>query len=182
MAAVFIAGFDYDTPESIVREHFGAVGHVTSVRLGGKGSAVVTYDQTHDAERAVEELDKSTMEGNRRYVSVRLDAKGEGKGKSNGKGKGTWNRKGSDYEDAPHQGDMQEGVVASFFEEKGFGFITPNAGSTDVYVHFTAIQGKGFRTLHEGQAVMFAMGEDQNPRGKGKGKGKGGKAVHVEIL
>mmetsp|Transcript_4565 Transcript_4565/g.10257 ORF Transcript_4565/g.10257 Transcript_4565/m.10257 type:complete len:219 (-) Transcript_4565:185-841(-) len=157
MAAVFIAGFDYDTPESIVREHFGAVGHVTSVRLGGKGSAVVTYDQTHDAERAVEELDKSTMEGNRRYVSVRLDAKGEGKGKSNGKGKGTWNRKGSDYEDAPHQGDMQEGVVASFFEEKGFGFITPDDGSEDVFVHRKCNGEDRSAYLEEGDKVTYEL-------------------------
>ena len=85
--AVFVNGFDFDTPESTLHSHFSSVGSIKDVRFLGKGSAVVEYDSIDDAEQAVEELNNSTMEGNRRYVTVRLDGKGKGKGKENGKGK-----------------------------------------------------------------------------------------------
>mmetsp|Transcript_98451 Transcript_98451/g.211029 ORF Transcript_98451/g.211029 Transcript_98451/m.211029 type:complete len:187 (+) Transcript_98451:68-628(+) len=184
MTDVFVDGFDFGTPESTIEDHFKSVGHVTGVRLLGKGSAVVTFDQGNDADRAVSELDRSTMEGNQRYIFVKLDGKGKGKGEGKSKGKGK--RKGSDsYGDfggsnSRGYGELQEGTVATFFEDKGFGFITPRSGSDDVYFHYTAIQASGFRTLTEGQVVKFEIGEDPNPRkGKGKGKGKG-KAVFVE--
>ncbi|KAM0703475.1 hypothetical protein Q7P35_009414 [Cladosporium inversicolor] len=47
------------------------------------------------------------------------------------------------------------GTVKSWNESKGFGFITPDDGSKDVFAHFSAIQEEGFRTLPEGQAVEF---------------------------
>jgi len=50
---------------------------------------------------------------------------------------------------------MESGTVKWFNEAKGFGFITPSNGGEDVFVHFSSIKGKGFRTLHEGQAVNF---------------------------
>ncbi len=49
------------------------------------------------------------------------------------------------------------GVVKWFDEKKGFGFITPNNGERDVFVHFSDIQGGGFRTLHEGEQVEFEI-------------------------
>lgn len=49
---------------------------------------------------------------------------------------------------------MTEGTVKWFNAEKGFGFITVEGGD-DVFVHFSAIQGEGFKTLEEGQAVTF---------------------------
>ncbi|ARC54698.1 cold-shock protein [Candidatus Riesia sp. GBBU] len=48
-----------------------------------------------------------------------------------------------------------KGNVKWFNEAKGFGFITPEDGSKDVFVHFTAIQSEGFKTLSEGQKVEF---------------------------
>lgn len=51
------------------------------------------------------------------------------------------------------------GSVKWFNESKGFGFITPDNGSKDVFVHFSAIQSGGFKTLSEGQKVEFT-GED----------------------
>ncbi|MDH5546395.1 MAG: cold-shock protein [Gammaproteobacteria bacterium] len=52
---------------------------------------------------------------------------------------------------------MNTGTVKWFNESKGFGFITPSDGSADVFVHFSAIQGSGFRTLNEGQTVTFKV-------------------------
>lgn len=50
---------------------------------------------------------------------------------------------------------MQTGTVKWFNDAKGFGFIQPEGGGEDVFVHFSAIQGSGFRTLKEGQKVTF---------------------------
>jgi CspA family cold shock protein len=50
---------------------------------------------------------------------------------------------------------MAQGTVKWFNEEKGFGFISRNGGGDDVFVHFSAIQGNGFKTLAEGQQVEF---------------------------
>ncbi|KPJ90907.1 MAG: cold-shock protein [Gammaproteobacteria bacterium SG8_11] len=52
---------------------------------------------------------------------------------------------------------MVTGTVKWFNESKGFGFITPDSGDKDVFVHFSAIVGDGFRTLTEGQAVSFQV-------------------------
>jgi CspA family cold shock protein len=50
---------------------------------------------------------------------------------------------------------MRIGTVKWFDEAKGFGFIAPEDGSNDVFVHYSTIEGKGFRTLAEGQRVEF---------------------------
>ncbi|KAF7014511.1 unnamed protein product [Triticum aestivum] len=64
------------------------------------------------------------------------------------------------------------GKVKWFNESKGFGFITPDDGSKDVFVHFTAIAGNGFKTLAEGQRVEFEIQDGQ----------KGPSAVNVKAL
>lgn len=53
------------------------------------------------------------------------------------------------------------GTVKWFNEAKGFGFITPEGGAKDCFVHHTAIQGQGFRTLAEGEKVEFEVVEGQ---------------------
>ena len=58
---------------------------------------------------------------------------------------------------------MATGTVKWFNEAKGFGFITPEDGSKDVFVHFSAIQSEGFRTLSEGQKVTFES--EDGPKG-----------------
>lgn len=65
-----------------------------------------------------------------------------------------------------------KGQVKWFNESKGFGFITPADGSKDVFVHFSAIQGNGFKTLAEGQNVEFEIQDGQ----------KGPAAVNVTAI
>lgn len=58
---------------------------------------------------------------------------------------------------------MATGTVKWFDESKGFGFIAPSDGSADVFVHFSAIQSGGFKTLAEGQEVRFEV--EKGPKG-----------------
>jgi len=57
--------------------------------------------------------------------------------------------------------DMPRGKVKWFNDAKGYGFITPEDGSKDVFVHHTAIQSQGFRTLQEGETVEFEIQQGQ---------------------
>jgi CspA family cold shock protein len=56
---------------------------------------------------------------------------------------------------------MQTGTVKWFNGQKGFGFIQPDAGGADVFVHVTAVERAGLGTLHEGQKVSFEVERDQ---------------------
>lgn len=67
---------------------------------------------------------------------------------------------------------MATGVVKWFSDEKGFGFITPDEGGPDAFVHFSAIQGEGFRSLAEGARVEYELGQGQ----------KGPQATDVRII
>lgn len=58
---------------------------------------------------------------------------------------------------------MASGTVKWFNEAKGFGFITPDDGGKDAFVHFSSIQGDGFKTLAEGQKVSYDL--EQGPKG-----------------
>ncbi len=64
---------------------------------------------------------------------------------------------------------MATGKVKWFDERKGFGFITPDDGGEDLFVHHTSIQAEGFRSLREGQEVEYEIGEGR----------KGPQAVNV---
>ncbi|QGK68729.1 cold-shock protein [Allosaccharopolyspora coralli] len=58
---------------------------------------------------------------------------------------------------------MTQGTVKWFNEEKGFGFIAPNEGGPDVFVHYSDIDASGFRSLAENQQVTYEV--TQSPKG-----------------
>ena len=59
---------------------------------------------------------------------------------------------------------MTRGTVKWFSDQKGYGFVTPEGGNKDIFVHFSALQGEGFKTLAEGQMVSFDI--TQGPKGE----------------
>jgi cold shock protein len=67
---------------------------------------------------------------------------------------------------------MPQGTVKWFNGDKGFGFIEPDDGGKDVFVHFSAIQGSGYRSLEEGQRVSFETSQGQ----------KGPQADNVQVI
>jgi cold shock protein len=67
---------------------------------------------------------------------------------------------------------MPEGTVKWFNDEKGYGFISPDEGGEDLFVHYTGINGSGFRSLEEGARVSY-----EATRGR-----KGMQAENVQII
>jgi CspA family cold shock protein len=63
---------------------------------------------------------------------------------------------------------MAQGTVKWFNSEKGYGFIAPDDGSSDVFVHYSEIQTNGFRTLEENQKVTYEVGQgNKGPQATG---------------
>jgi CspA family cold shock protein len=70
------------------------------------------------------------------------------------------------------QTTTETGIVKFFNNTKGFGFITPDNGRKDLFVHFSAIKGEGYKSLKEGQRVQFMSAQGQ----------KGEQAINVEVM
>lgn len=67
----------------------------------------------------------------------------------------------------------QQGSVKFFNPDKGFGFIKPDGGGADIFVHVTAVEAAGLHSLNEGQRVSFDVEADK--------KGKGPKAIGLKL-
>ena len=67
----------------------------------------------------------------------------------------------------------QHGLVKFFNPDKGYGFIKPDDGGRDIFVHITAVEQAGLSTLNEGQKIAFEIEPDK--------KGKGPKAVNLQL-
>jgi CspA family cold shock protein len=70
------------------------------------------------------------------------------------------------------QKDMATGTVKWFNADKGYGFITPDEGGKDLFVHFSAIQGQGYRSLDEGAKVEYEAQQGE----------KGPQAANVTVI
>jgi CspA family cold shock protein len=68
----------------------------------------------------------------------------------------------------------QQGTVKFFNVEKGYGFIKPDGGGRDIFVHITAVERAGLQSLNEGQRVSYEIEPDK--------KGKGPKAVDLQLV
>lgn len=68
----------------------------------------------------------------------------------------------------------QKGIVKFFNSEKGYGFIRPEDGGSDLFVHISAVSQSGLETLEQGQAIGYELEPDK--------KGKGPKAVNLVLL
>lgn len=69
---------------------------------------------------------------------------------------------------------MARGTVKFFNADKGFGFITPENGGSDIFVHISALQASGIGNLTDGQKVSFDTEPDR--------RGKGPKAINIELV
>jgi len=67
---------------------------------------------------------------------------------------------------------MSTGIVKWFNNAKGYGFVTPDDGEQDVFIHFSAIEMEGYKTIKEGQKVQFDVSEGP----------KGLHAAHVQMI
>eukprot|EP00931_Biecheleriopsis_adriatica_P073960 TRINITY_DN48155_c0_g1_i1.p1 TRINITY_DN48155_c0_g1~~TRINITY_DN48155_c0_g1_i1.p1 ORF type:complete len:312 (+),score=73.43 TRINITY_DN48155_c0_g1_i1:84-1019(+) len=74
-ANVFVRGFDYGTTVQQIKAHCSTAGTVVSLEKWGDGAAVVTYDSPESAQAAVDALNQTTIEGNSRFIDVKIDLK-----------------------------------------------------------------------------------------------------------
>lgn len=73
MTSVFVRGFDYGTTEDDISAHCSSAGSVVSVEMWGQGAAVVTFSSAAGAKSAVKSLNQTTIEGNSRYIDVKIN-------------------------------------------------------------------------------------------------------------
>jgi len=189
MAAVFVRGFEFDTQEETVRKFFSPMGEITEIYFQSRDSVVVRFEKEESAEKAAKELHEKTMEGQSRYVTVKIDG---GKGGSKGKGKGKGDREpverktfekdtsiyvsGFDTSSTDelamkaHFGDCGE-IVEIYFQSRGSAVIafkdTVGAKRAVDELHESTIKGQS-------RYVSVRMNDPDRTKGSGKGSSKGG--------
>lgn len=189
---IFITGFDFATDDAAINKHFGKMGAIEALHFQSKWACVVTFAKAAAAQKAITELDGSTMAGQDRFVNVRLDGKaGKGKGSSKGEGKSkgkgsSWRPSGTDKsvegrsiyvsgfdfgtdEDTvkAHFGDV--GTIESlYFQSKAACVIT----YTQEAAAQKALDELAGSTM-KGQTRYVAIKMDNAAHRKGSGKGKG---------
>jgi len=177
---VFASGFDYETDESAVKKHFGAVGAITSLYFQSKGGCVITYKTADAANRAVAELHETTMKGQSRYVAVKMDEKGPSKGSSKGSGKASGGGKGTGAGIYVSGFDFSTDENSLWDHFKVVGEIKDlyfqSSGSAVVYFVKPSAATRAVAELHEttmkGQKRYVSVRLDNPDRAKGKSKGK----------
>jgi len=190
MTAIFIRGFEYDTDEDTLKTHFGKVGKIDDLYFQSNGSAVISYKTAAVANRAVEELDGTTIKGQQRYVSVKLDdadreSKGKGKGKEKGKGGKGKGKSSNSYSDVAtvfingFEYDTDEAAVKRHFGKAGkiVDLYFQSKGSAVIVFESAAAAGRAVAeidgTTMKGQERYVSVKLDDPDRQKGEGKGKG---------
>jgi len=201
MSTIFANGFDFDTDDEVLKKHFGSVGEIKEFHFQSRGAAVITYEKASAASRAVDELHETTINGQSRYVVVKLD---EHRSSYKGKGKGSGETK------PPLRGKGGSKASGRTIFVTGFDLDTDDATLEKHFVKMGAIEDYHFQskwsaviTYVKASAAERAVTEldestmkdqsryvsvkmddpDRNGKGagkasgkgKGKGKGKGGK-------
>jgi len=202
MAAVFVRGFEFDTQEETVRKFFSPMGEITEIYFQSRDSVVVRFEKEESAEKAAKELHEKTMEGQSRYVTIKIDG-----GKGSGKGKGKGDRDGGKGSGKGKDKGDREPVERKTFEKDTSiyisGFDTSSTDELSLKAHFgdcgeiveIYFQSRGSAViafkdtvgakravddLHEstikGQSRYVSVRMNDSDRGKGSGKGssKGG--------
>lgn len=107
----------------------------------------------------------------------RGDRDGHGHGHGHGQGGGFRGGEGRPHAQEREQkpaGPRQNGVLKFFNSERGFGFITPDDGNKDIFVHISAIERSGLPQLEEGTRISFETEEDR--------RGRGSQAVNLQLI
>eukprot|EP00927_Polykrikos_kofoidii_P052424 TRINITY_DN46240_c0_g1_i1.p1 TRINITY_DN46240_c0_g1~~TRINITY_DN46240_c0_g1_i1.p1 ORF type:complete len:399 (-),score=70.83 TRINITY_DN46240_c0_g1_i1:96-1217(-) len=161
---VYVRGFDFGTTEEMLEGHCSLVGEVVSVKMRGKGSAYVTYSSPEEAEEALLSLDKTTIDGNDRFIDVvskQMESGGfVAKGGSNRYEEedeyGEWDEEYDEYEEPPLK---KPRVYPPVYRP----VLTKPSKGTGSY-------GKGGKGKNGSKGAMLALRPDASPQ-KSKGKG-----------
>mmetsp|Transcript_25415 Transcript_25415/g.41541 ORF Transcript_25415/g.41541 Transcript_25415/m.41541 type:complete len:205 (-) Transcript_25415:39-653(-) len=163
---VFVRGFDHGTTDEALKAHCGAAGTIVKLQRQSKIAVVLTYSSAEEAEKAVSTLDRTVMEGNIRYIDVKLD-EGPATGRTNKK---TQKEKeyGPSGPDLPRQRVSDTPVAGSVLHFYGnIGWLKlnepidhPDLGKHNgkIYVHKKDLQGMD--SLEKGADVAFYLYAD----------------------
>lgn len=156
--------------EGVVKFFNPAKGFGFISRNDGGGDVFVHISALHDSgldelgenDEVSFEIERDRRSGKETAVSLRVLARGvPSRGGSRPPARSAPGRsRGGDFSDRASSGSG-DGVVKWFNPTKGFGFIQPNSGGADIFVHISAVERAGLGTLNDGQAVAYDLEEDR---------------------